>query len=104
MLVAAINDDRGARSLAEEMEDEARARQVADFHDLIDPKRSSVAWMPTPDTLDDALFSDKAMRAVKSLQRDIGFPSFSTFMRAEFQDVKRREKHYHCRCPKCEYL
>jgi hypothetical protein len=51
---------------------------------------------------DDLLLEDRARRVLKELQRETGFPSYSTFMRArydpQFKDVKRREKHFHCRC------
>ena len=53
--------------------------------------------------VEDFTWEHEANLARKELQREAGLPSFSTFMRArydpEFKDVKRREKHFHCRCP-----
>ena len=44
-------------------------------------------------------------KALKVLQREKGFPSYSTFVRArnhkDFQDVQTRAEHFHCRCPTC---
>jgi hypothetical protein len=61
-----------------------------------------------PEVLEDAMREDQAMRTLKLLQREHGFPSYSTFMRArfdkQFADVKKREKHFHCRCPTCAML
>ena len=46
--------------------------------------------------------------ALKKLQREAGFPSYSTFYRARwhsmFNDVKKREKHFHVRCSDCASL
>jgi hypothetical protein len=61
-----------------------------------------------PDMLAEAVEDDEVMHNIKSLQREVGFPSYATFMRArhdpQFSDVKRREKHFHCRCPTCTDL
>jgi len=48
-------------------------------------------------------YTAEAEEAVRLLQREPGFPSYSTFVRAlkdpQFNDVKPRPKHFHCRCP-----
>jgi hypothetical protein len=50
----------------------------------------------------------RAKATLKKLQRELGFPSFSTFTRArwdhQFDDVKKRPKHFHCRCKQCSEL
>ena len=50
----------------------------------------------------------KPQRLRKCLQREVGFPSYSSFVRArhgpDFKNLKRREKHFHCRCPTCAEL
>ena len=49
-----------------------------------------------------------ANRLLLQSQKDAGFPSFATFVRAlhdpAFVDVQKREKHFHCRCPTCSEL
>lgn len=60
-------------------------------------------------SIDDEFWqNEEAMAILKKLQHDAGLPGFSTFMNArydiKFKDVKRREKHFHCRCPTCESL
>jgi hypothetical protein len=56
----------------------------------------------------DALDEDEANRLLHDLQREVGFPSFSSFVRARhhpsFKNLKRRPKHSHCRCPTCTEL
>jgi hypothetical protein len=56
-----------------------------------------------PDMLFDLIEEAQANQLRHALRREKGFPSFATFMRAryseEFADVKKREKHFHCRCP-----
>ena len=61
------------------------------------------------ESIDDEFWQNaEAIEALKALQREKGFPAFSTFMRArydkQFKDVKRREKHFHCRCTTCQTL
>ena len=61
-----------------------------------------------PEVVEDAISEAETKRLLKELQRDVNFPSFSTFMRAryddEFNDVKKREKHFHFRCTQCADL
>jgi hypothetical protein len=56
----------------------------------------------------DALDEDEANRLLRDLQREAGFPSYSSFVRARhhptFRKLKRRPKHNHCRCPTCTEL
>jgi len=48
-------------------------------------------------------YTAQANSSVLALQREPDFPSYTTFMRArkdpQFNDVKPRPKHFHCRCP-----
>ena len=57
------------------------------------------------DVREEAIMEVEADLIRSELYRSKNFPSFSTFMRArfdsQFKDVKKREKHYHCRCQTC---
>ena len=61
-----------------------------------------------PESLADAMGEEEATRLRKCLQREVGFPSYSSFVRTrhgpDFKNLKRREKHFHCRCPTCAEL
>ena len=61
-----------------------------------------------PELLEDICDEVQTKADLKSLQREEGFPSYATFMRAlvddEFKNVKKRERHYHARCPTCTHL
>src|SRR5207253_5882955 len=57
----------------------------------------------------EAAVSEAEAKALLHQQhKDAGFPSFATFLRAlhdpEFNDVKKREKNFHCRCATCAEL
>ena len=58
---------------------------------------------PISTRITDLLDEQAAIRTRKDLQREGGFPSFATFVRAlkapQFDNVKKRPKHFHCRCP-----
>ena len=60
------------------------------------------------DAEDEAADTRAAMRDLKILQKEKGFPSFSTFLRARynarFDNVKKRAKHFHCKCNTCDTL
>lgn len=79
-----------------------------ELQDLFNAVKKSKNKEDVKDFLDDALLEDQAMKTLKLLQREVGFPSYATFMRGrydkQFADVKRREKHFHCRCPTCHDL
>lgn len=55
-----------------------------------------------------AVSEAEANALMRKLHKDAGLPSYATFLRAlhddEFKDVKKREKHFHCRCPTCADL
>ena len=61
-----------------------------------------------PDLAEDAQMNSQVMEDLKILQKEVGFPSFATFLRArhdiQFANVKSREKHFHCRCHTCERI
>jgi hypothetical protein len=61
-----------------------------------------------PNLLSDALMEQEVMKNLKHLQRELDCPSYATLLRAlhteKFANVKKREKHFHCRCGTCEKL
>ena len=60
-----------------------------------------------PEVINDGL-AEAAADGMFRMRKNAGFPSSSTFVRArydaQFRDVKKREKHFHCRCATCSDL
>ena len=61
-----------------------------------------------PEVINDGLAEAAADGMFSRMRKNAGFPSYSTFVRArydaQFRDVKKREKHFHCRCATCSDL
>jgi len=62
-----------------------------------------LAWLlenhpEDPSILAEVVAEERVKRQLHELQRDVGFPSYATFVRArydpEFNDVKKREQHF----------
>lgn len=85
---------------ADNDEEECKEEKAPDPSNLSDDLQELLED-PVGDMLEDLTWEYEATLASKELQREAGLPSFATFMRAryapEFKDVKKREKHFHCR-------
>jgi hypothetical protein len=85
--------------------DETHARHAGDYE--LTPEMESVL-AARPDLINDIIDEAQTQKDLKFLQREAGFPSYATFMRAlcdpKFANLKKRDKHFHCRCPTCAEL
>jgi hypothetical protein len=86
-----------------DQEEEQKHDSPHDYDGLSPELEAFHAERLDPDMLFDFIEENEASQLRHELQREKGFPSFATFMRArysdEFADVVKRAKHFHCRCP-----